>query len=122
MLMADVATQGWAVATATEAYLLLETGQIDEAQQLLAFEIPKFKNIAFEWSDALVADEPQLATAYRFASRACLTALWVASLADIGNRERKYGGNASIVNVFAILFYFYLYVLIFKYLDEIKPF
>ena len=69
MLMADVATQGWAVAAATEAYLLLETGQIDEAQQLLAFEVPKFKNIAFEWSDALVADErSQLATAYRFAA------------------------------------------------------
>lgn len=69
MLMADVATQGWAVATATEAYLLLETGQIDEAQQLLAFEVPRFRHIAEQWSDALIPDErSQLATAYRFAA------------------------------------------------------
>ena len=69
MLIADVATQGWAVATATEAYLLLEIGQINEAQQLLAFEVPRFRNIAEQWSDALIPDErSQLATAYRFAA------------------------------------------------------
>lgn len=69
MLIADIATQGWAVATATEAYLLLEIGKIDEAQQLLAREIPRFKSIAFQWSDKLITDErEQLATAYRFAT------------------------------------------------------
>ncbi|BAZ13642.1 hypothetical protein NIES4071_54810 [Calothrix sp. NIES-4071] len=67
MLITDVAMQGWAVATATEAYLLLEDGQIDEAQQLLALEVPKFKNTALQWSDSLIADErKQLRTAYRF--------------------------------------------------------
>lgn len=67
MLITDVATQGWAIATATEAYLLLEDGQIDEAQQLLALEVPKFKNLVLQWSDSLIADERnQLKTAYRF--------------------------------------------------------
>lgn len=67
MLISDVATQGWAVATATEAYLLLENGQINEAQELLALEVPKFKNITLQWSDSLIADErKQLRTAYRF--------------------------------------------------------
>lgn len=69
MLITDVATQGWAVATATEAYLLLETGQINEAQELLAFEVPRFKDTAVRWADVLLADErSQLATAYRFAT------------------------------------------------------
>ena len=69
MLNTDVALQGWAVATATEAYLLLETGQIHDAQDLLALEVPRFRGIALRWADALLADEqPQMATAYRFAA------------------------------------------------------
>lgn len=69
MLITDVAIQGWAVATAAEAYLLLETGQLHDARELLAFEIPRFRGIAVQWADALLADErPQLATAYRFAT------------------------------------------------------
>ncbi len=69
MLVTDIAIQGWAIATATEAHLLLETGQIREAQEVLAIEVPRFKEIATRWADALLADErPQLATAYRFAA------------------------------------------------------
>ena len=69
MLLTDVAIQGWAIATATEAYLLLETGQIHDAQELLAFEVPRFQGNTVQWADALLADEqPQLATAYRFAT------------------------------------------------------
>lgn len=69
MLLADVATQGWAVATATEAYLLLETSQIEEAQQLLNFEVPRFKENASRWADNLLTRErSELNTAYRFSA------------------------------------------------------
>ncbi|MUG99670.1 hypothetical protein F7734_48285 [Scytonema sp. UIC 10036] len=69
MLIVDVAVQGWAVATATEAYLLLEIGQIEEARQLLALEVSRFKDIAVQWADVLLANErSQLATTYRFAT------------------------------------------------------
>jgi len=69
MLVADIAIQGWAAATATEAYLLLEEGAFQEAQQVLAFEIPRFQDSASRWANILLTDErPQLATAYRFAA------------------------------------------------------
>lgn len=69
MLTVDVATQGWALATATEAYLLLENGKIDEAQELLTLEVPRFEDVAVRWADVLLTDERlQLATAYRFAT------------------------------------------------------
>lgn len=69
MLVADVAIQGWAAATATEAYLLLETGQIDETRELLALEVPRFKAVAIQWTDNLLANErSQIATVFRFAT------------------------------------------------------
>lgn len=67
MLLADVATQGWAVATATEAHLLLEVGMFEEAQELLSLEVPKFKQNAEQWANNLLSTErPELNTAYRF--------------------------------------------------------
>ena len=67
MLSADVATQGWAVATATEAYLLLEVGLFEEAQELLSLEVPKFRQNAEQWTDNLLnIERPELNTAYRF--------------------------------------------------------
>jgi hypothetical protein len=69
MLITDVAIQGWVVATVTEAYLLLENGQIDDARNLLAQEVLKFKNIAVNWADVLLANKhSQIATVYRFAT------------------------------------------------------
>ncbi|MGL4621760.1 hypothetical protein [Chroococcidiopsis sp.] len=69
LLIADVATQGWAVATATEAYLLLEDGQMNEARELLALEVPRLKTVAVQWADTLLSDERSpLVTAYRFAT------------------------------------------------------
>ena len=67
MLLADVATQGWAVATATEAYLLLEVEMFEEAEELLNLEVPKFKQNAEQWTDNLLNSErSELITAYRF--------------------------------------------------------
>lgn len=67
MLNADVSIQGWAVATATEANLLLEIGQNQEAKELLAQEVPKFKQVAEKWGDELISDHNSyLSTAYRF--------------------------------------------------------
>lgn len=67
LLNSDVSMQGWAVATATEANLLLEIGKIEDAKELLALEVPKFQEVAVEWTDHLIIDEnPFLATAYRF--------------------------------------------------------
>ncbi|MEG3844017.1 hypothetical protein [Microcoleus sp. herbarium14] len=67
MLNADVSIQGWAVAIATEANLLLEIGKHQEAKELLALQIPQFKQVAERWGKALINDEnPYLSTAYRF--------------------------------------------------------
>lgn len=67
MLNADVSIQGWAVATATEANLLLEIGKHQEAKELLTGEVPKFKQVAQRWGDELISDEKSyLSTAYRF--------------------------------------------------------
>lgn len=67
MLLADLATQGWAVATATEAHLLLEICKTNDARELLNFEIPRFKQNAEKWTDTLLKQErPELNTAYRF--------------------------------------------------------
>ena len=69
MLHTDIAIQGWAVATATEANLLLEMGRNQEAKQLLAAEVPQFRNVAERWGDNLVkAERAELATAYRFSA------------------------------------------------------
>lgn len=67
MLLADVATQGWAVATATEAHLLLEIGMFEEAEELLSLEVPQFKQNAEHWTNNLLKTERlELNTAYRF--------------------------------------------------------
>jgi hypothetical protein len=67
MLNVDVSIQGWAVATATEANLLLEIGKHQEAKELLAVEVPKFKQVAKRWSNELIPNENSyLSTAYRF--------------------------------------------------------
>ena len=67
MLNADVSIQGWAVAIATEANLLLEIGKHQEAKELLAVEIPQFKQVAERWGQALINNENSyLSTAYRF--------------------------------------------------------
>ena len=69
MLNADVSIQGWAVATATEANLLLEIGKHQEAKELLAVEIPQFKQVAERWGQALINNENSyLSTAYRFSN------------------------------------------------------
>ncbi len=69
MLLADVATQGWAVATATEAHLLLEVGMFEDAQELLSLEVPRFKQNAERWTNNLLNKErPELNTAYRFSA------------------------------------------------------
>ena len=67
MLNTDVSIQGWAVATATEANLLLEMGNHQEAKELLAVEVSKFKQVAQRWGSELISDENSyLSTAYRF--------------------------------------------------------
>ena len=67
MLNADVSIQGWAVAIATAANLLLEIGKHQEAKELLALQIPQFKQVAERWGKALINDEnTYLSTAYRF--------------------------------------------------------
>jgi len=69
MLNADVSIQGWAVATATEANLLLEIGKHQEAKALLAVEVPQFKQVAERWGKALINNEnTYLSTAYRFSN------------------------------------------------------
>jgi hypothetical protein len=67
MLNTDIAIQGWAVAIATEANLLLEIGQHQEARELLVVEISKFKQVVERWSSQLISNENSyLSTAYRF--------------------------------------------------------
>ena len=67
MLNSNIAVQGWAVATATEANLLLEIGKPQEAKQLLSEEVPKFKQVSERWTTyCLNNDDQPLATSYRF--------------------------------------------------------
>ncbi len=67
MLLADVSTQGWAVAMATEAHLLLEVGMFEETEELLSLEVPRFKQNVEQWTNKLLNSErPELNTAYRF--------------------------------------------------------
>jgi hypothetical protein len=69
MLNTDVSIQGWAVATATEANLLLQIGQHQEARQLLAQEVPKFQQVANSWGKELINNTySEVATAYRFSA------------------------------------------------------
>ena len=67
MLNTDIAIQGWAIATATEANLLLEIGQHQEARELLTIEVDKFQQITQTWATQLINDEnTYLSTTYRF--------------------------------------------------------
>lgn len=67
MLNSDISLQGWAVATATEANLLLEIGRHQEAKQLLAEEVIKYQQVAERWADKLISNNyPYLSTSYRF--------------------------------------------------------
>ncbi len=67
LLNTDLSIQGWAVATAVEANLMLEIGKIKEAKKLLDIEINNFKEVVLRWANKLLDDEnSQLSTAYRF--------------------------------------------------------
>ena len=67
MLNSDISIQGWAVATATEANLLMEIGEFQEAKSLLREEVGKFKQISERWVNKFLNDgDESLNTAYRF--------------------------------------------------------
>ena len=69
LMLVDVSTQGWAVATATEANLLLQHGYIQQAQEMLNQQVPCFQEHANNWADTLLNTErSELATAQRFAT------------------------------------------------------
>ncbi|WP_139276554.1 hypothetical protein [Spirulina major] len=69
LMLVDVATQGWAVATATEAQLLLKHGLIQDAQDVLRQTVPQLQQHAANWAGKLLSDErPELNTAQRFAT------------------------------------------------------
>jgi hypothetical protein len=92
MLNVDVSIQGWAVATATEANLLLEIGKSQEAKELLAIEVPKFKQVAERWGDELISEENSyLSTAYRFTNsrfKKHITPERVERITEISTSER----------------------------------
>ena len=91
MLLVDVATQGWAVATA-KAHLLLEVGEFEEARKLLNFEVPRFKQNAERWANNLLNKERlELNTAYRFTApvfREHITQERVARIANLTEGDR----------------------------------
>ncbi|MBW4680946.1 MAG: hypothetical protein KME19_12630 [Microcoleus vaginatus WJT46-NPBG5] len=92
MLNVDVSIQGWAVATATEAHLLLEIGKHQEAKELLTVEVPKFKQVAERWGDELIREENSyLSTAYRFTNsrfKKHITPERVERITEISTRDR----------------------------------
>ena len=68
LMISDVAIQGWAASTATEVYILLDNGLIQDAKQVIDSEVPRFRDAANRWAKALLQEErPELSTAYRFA-------------------------------------------------------
>ncbi|PSF28945.1 hypothetical protein C7H19_24535 [Aphanothece hegewaldii CCALA 016] len=92
MLNSDVSIQGWAVAIATEANLLLKIGKHQEAKQLLANEIPKFQQIAERWTDKFINDDNYyLATVYRYDTplfKEYITLERVDRISQISTRDR----------------------------------
>ncbi len=69
MLVTDLAIQGWAAATAVETHLLLETGKMQDACELLEAEVPRFRQLVERWATVLLTNQrPHLSTAYRFAT------------------------------------------------------
>lgn len=93
MLNTDVAIQGWAVAVATEAHLLLEIGQYQEARQLLAEEVQKFQRFACNWGQQLINNNsPALSTAYRFSAtplKDYVTSERVARITEISPQDTR---------------------------------
>ncbi|WP_107671147.1 hypothetical protein [Cyanothece sp. BG0011] len=92
MLNSDIAIQGWAVATATEANLLLEIGHHQDAKQLLTEEVSKFKQVAQRWADhCLNQDNKYLGTAYRFDApifQDYITSERIERISQISNSDR----------------------------------
>jgi len=69
LLNSDVAIQGWVVATATEANLLMEIGRFQEAKTLLREEVSKFRQLAERWALSLLnCENKSINTVYRFDS------------------------------------------------------
>ncbi len=69
IMLVDVATQGWAVAAATESQLLLQHGHINDAKAVLDQTVPQFKQHAENWAGKLLQDQSrELTTAQRFAT------------------------------------------------------
>ncbi|QUS61895.1 hypothetical protein [Synechocystis sp. PCC 7338] len=69
LLNSDVAIQGWVIATATEANLLMEIGQFQEAKFLVQEEVSKFRQIAERWAFALLnCENHKINTLYRLDS------------------------------------------------------
>jgi len=70
MLNSDIAIQGWAVSTITEANLLMEMGRYQDAKHILGEEVVKFKQLSENWSKALLNDgHDSLNTSYRFVGK-----------------------------------------------------
>ncbi|UXE62465.1 MAG: hypothetical protein KA717_06775 [Woronichinia naegeliana WA131] len=70
MLNSDIAIQGWAVSTITEANLLMEMGRYQDAKYILGEEVVKFKQLSENWSKALLDDgHDSLNTSYRFVGK-----------------------------------------------------
>ncbi|OKH29685.1 hypothetical protein FACHB389_25980 [Nostoc calcicola FACHB-389] len=69
ILITDIAVKGWVAAIGAEVHLLLESGKISDAEQVLNYEIPRFQNMVFKWADVLLShEEEKLTTPYRFAT------------------------------------------------------
>ncbi|WLT37785.1 hypothetical protein NON20_19050 [Synechocystis sp. B12] len=67
MLNSDIAIQGWAVSTISEANLLMEIGHHQDAKDMLREEVVKFKQLSENWSKTLLDDDnDSLNTSYRF--------------------------------------------------------
>ncbi len=67
MVLTEMASQGWAVATASEAYLLMELGHTDEALDVMNQDIPQLRQNVTRWTDELIKDkQDSLSTAYKF--------------------------------------------------------
>lgn len=67
LLLGDIALKGWAVSLAAESQLLLKHGYLQDAVDVLNFEVPRFRELSERWCAALLpADRPQLRTAYTY--------------------------------------------------------
>ena len=67
LLLSDIALKGWAVSLAAESQLLLKHGYLQDAVDVLNFEVPRFRELSERWCAALLpADRPQLRTAYTY--------------------------------------------------------